>query len=104
MFVINITIFHELAFVEEDCENILHARATEKGVLTSSFTLESKHHGVVLTFTVYKIDLPQNATLVDIRKTNKKENKHKWKGKDKIAFLSNNPSKNHFGKNLIQCI
>lgn len=47
---------------KEDRENILRARATGKGVLTSPFTLESKHLGVVLTFTVYKTDLPPDAT------------------------------------------
>eukprot|EP00252_Welwitschia_mirabilis_P002043 TRINITY_DN1198_c0_g1_i2.p1 TRINITY_DN1198_c0_g1~~TRINITY_DN1198_c0_g1_i2.p1 ORF type:complete len:1102 (+),score=183.66 TRINITY_DN1198_c0_g1_i2:334-3639(+) len=47
---------------KEDRENILRARATGKGVLTSPFTLESNHLGVVLTFTVYNKDLPPEAT------------------------------------------
>eukprot|EP01018_Ginkgo_biloba_P003776 Gb_14997 [translate_table: standard] len=47
---------------KEDRENILRARATGKGVLTSPFTLESNHLGVVLTFAVYNTDLPPDAT------------------------------------------
>ncbi|GLJ30904.1 hypothetical protein SUGI_0614970 [Cryptomeria japonica] len=48
---------------EEDRENILRARATGKGVLTSPFRLlESNHLGVVLTFAVYNTDLPSDAT------------------------------------------
>jgi len=47
---------------KEDRENILRARATGKGVLTTPFTLKSDHLGVVLTFTVYKTDLPPDAT------------------------------------------
>ncbi|KAI5060179.1 hypothetical protein GOP47_0025116 [Adiantum capillus-veneris] len=48
---------------EEDRENILRARMTGKGVLTSPFKLlESNHLGVVLTFAVYNKDLPPDAT------------------------------------------
>lgn len=48
---------------QEDRENILRARATGKGVLTSPFPLlKSNHIGVVLTFAVYNADLPADAT------------------------------------------
>lgn len=48
---------------EEDHENIVRARATGKGVLTSPFRLlESNHLGVVLTYPVYYTDLPPDAT------------------------------------------
>ncbi|KAG2538507.1 hypothetical protein PVAP13_9NG401900 [Panicum virgatum] len=48
---------------KEDHDNILRSRATGKGALTSPFKLlKSNHLGVVLTFTVYKYDLPPNAT------------------------------------------
>ncbi|VVB01427.1 unnamed protein product [Arabis nemorensis] len=48
---------------EEDRENILRARASGKGVLTSPFKLlKSNHLGVVLTFAVYDTSLPPNAT------------------------------------------
>ncbi|KAM0950404.1 putative histidine kinase response regulator and transcription factor RR-A-type family [Dioscorea sansibarensis] len=48
---------------KEDRENILRARATGKGVLTSPFPLlKSNHIGVVLTFAVYNADLPPDAT------------------------------------------
>ena len=48
--------------MQEDRENILRARASGKGVLTSPFKLlKSNHLGVVLTFAVYKIDLPPSA-------------------------------------------
>ncbi|CAL9126283.1 probable histidine kinase 4 [Musa acuminata AAA Group] len=48
---------------EEDRENILRARATGKAVLTRPFRLlESNHLGVVLTFPVYLLDLPDDAT------------------------------------------
>ncbi|CAL9082581.1 unnamed protein product [Musa acuminata var. zebrina] len=42
-------------------ENILRARAARKGVLTSCNLLKSNHLGVVLTFAVYKTNLPLNA-------------------------------------------
>eukprot|EP00249_Psilotum_nudum_P022672 c28605_g2_i3 orf=278-3370(+) len=49
---------------EEDRENILRARASGKGVLTSPFKLlESNHLGVVLTFAVYEKELPADATV-----------------------------------------
>ncbi|XP_010252718.1 PREDICTED: histidine kinase 2 [Nelumbo nucifera] len=48
---------------KEDRENILRARASGKGVLTSPFKLlKSNNLGVVLTFAVYKTELPSNAT------------------------------------------
>ncbi|KAJ0234426.1 Histidine kinase 2 [Hirschfeldia incana] len=48
---------------EEDRENILRARASGKGVLTSPFKLlKSNNLGVVLTFAVYDTDLPPDAT------------------------------------------
>ncbi|KAF5741380.1 histidine kinase 2 [Tripterygium wilfordii] len=48
---------------KEDRENILRARASGKGVLTSPFKLlKSNHLGVVLTFAVYDTDLPADAT------------------------------------------
>ena len=50
-------------FVQEDRENILRARASGKGALTSPFKLlKSNHLGVVLTFAVYNVDLPPDAT------------------------------------------
>lgn len=48
---------------KEDHDNILRARASGKGVLTSPFKLlKSNMLGVVLTFAVYKTDLPSVAT------------------------------------------
>ncbi|XP_058081823.1 histidine kinase 3 isoform X2 [Magnolia sinica] len=48
---------------KEDRENILRARASGKGVLTSPFKLlKSNQLGVVLTFAVYSTDLLLNAT------------------------------------------
>ncbi|XP_024966421.1 histidine kinase 2 [Cynara cardunculus var. scolymus] len=48
---------------KEDRENILRARASGKGVLTSPFKLlKSNHLGVVLTFAVYNTHIPQDAT------------------------------------------
>ncbi|XP_074569803.1 putative histidine kinase 5 [Curcuma longa] len=48
---------------KQDRENILRARASGKGVLTSPFNLlKSNHLGVVLTFAVYNTSLPPNAT------------------------------------------
>lgn len=48
---------------KEDRDNILRARATGKGVLTSPFKLlKSNHLGVVLTFAVYERELPLDAT------------------------------------------
>ncbi|GAV74586.1 Response_reg domain-containing protein/HisKA domain-containing protein/HATPase_c domain-containing protein/CHASE domain-containing protein [Cephalotus follicularis] len=47
---------------KEDRENILRARASGKGVLTSPFKLlKSNHLGVVLTFAIYNTELPQDA-------------------------------------------
>lgn len=48
---------------KEDRENILRARATGKGVLTSPFMLlKSNNLGVVLTFAVFNTELPPDAT------------------------------------------
>lgn len=42
---------------------MLRARASGKGVLTAPFRLlKSNRLGVILTFAVYKTDLPSNAT------------------------------------------
>nr|GEU72341.1 histidine kinase 2 [Tanacetum cinerariifolium] len=47
----------------EDRENILRARSSGKGVLTSPFKLlKSNHLGVVLTFAVYNTHMSQEAT------------------------------------------
>ncbi|KAJ3678256.1 hypothetical protein LUZ60_002059 [Juncus effusus] len=47
----------------EDRENILRARASGKGVLTAPFPLvKSNRLGVILTYAVYKSELPINAT------------------------------------------
>lgn len=49
---------------EEDRENILRSRATGKAVLTRPFRLlGSNHLGVVLTFPVYRLDLPVDAAV-----------------------------------------
>ncbi|XP_062214778.1 probable histidine kinase 4 [Phragmites australis] len=50
---------------EEDRENILRSRATGKAVLTRPFRLMSNHLGVVLTFPVYRVDLPADAKVED---------------------------------------
>ncbi|KAK9277771.1 hypothetical protein L1049_007318 [Liquidambar formosana] len=48
---------------KEDRENVLRARASGRGVLTAPFPLiKSNRLGVILTFAVYKSDLPSNAT------------------------------------------
>ncbi|CAL9776755.1 unnamed protein product [Musa acuminata subsp. burmannicoides] len=48
---------------KEDCENILRARESGKGVLTAPFRLlKSKRLGVILTYAVYKSELTSNAT------------------------------------------
>ncbi|XP_059448491.1 histidine kinase 3 [Corylus avellana] len=48
---------------KEDRENVLSARASGKGVLTAPFRLlKTNRLGVILTFAVYKTDLPSNAT------------------------------------------
>ncbi|KAK4763950.1 hypothetical protein SAY87_013388 [Trapa incisa] len=48
---------------KEDRENILRARVSGKGVLTAPFRLlKTNRLGVILTFAVYKMDLPSNAT------------------------------------------
>ncbi|XP_058787101.1 histidine kinase 3-like [Vicia villosa] len=48
---------------KEDRENVLRARESGKGVLTAPFRLlKTNRLGVILTFAVYKRDLPSNAT------------------------------------------
>ncbi|XP_022725183.1 histidine kinase 3-like isoform X2 [Durio zibethinus] len=48
---------------KEDRENVLRARKSGKGVLTAPFRLlKTNRLGVILTFAVYKGDLPSNAT------------------------------------------
>ncbi|XP_010552447.1 PREDICTED: histidine kinase 3-like [Tarenaya hassleriana] len=48
---------------KEDRENVLRARESGKGVLTAPFPLlKTNRLGVILTFAVYKRDLPPNAT------------------------------------------
>ncbi|CAM8896670.1 unnamed protein product [Rhodiola kirilowii] len=48
---------------KQDRDNILRARESGKGVLTSPFMLlKSGHLGVVLTFAVYNVELPHDAT------------------------------------------
>ncbi|KMZ68947.1 Histidine kinase 3 [Zostera marina] len=48
---------------KEDRDNILRARESGKGVLTAPFNLlKSNRLGVILTFAVYKEELPSNAT------------------------------------------
>ncbi|CAL9085939.1 unnamed protein product [Musa textilis] len=48
---------------KEDCENILRARESGKGVLTAPFQLlKSKRLGVILTYAVYKSQLPSYVT------------------------------------------
>ncbi|KAG1330941.1 Histidine kinase 3 [Cocos nucifera] len=51
---------------KEDRENILRARESGKGVLTAPFQLlKSKRLGVILTYAVYKRELPSNASPVE---------------------------------------
>nr|DAD30537.1 TPA_asm: hypothetical protein HUJ06_009388 [Nelumbo nucifera] len=48
---------------KEDRENVLRARVSGKGVLTAPFRLlKSNRLGVILTFAVYKSEIPSNAT------------------------------------------
>eukprot|EP00268_Persea_americana_P027770 TRINITY_DN2704_c0_g1_i1.p1 TRINITY_DN2704_c0_g1~~TRINITY_DN2704_c0_g1_i1.p1 ORF type:complete len:1028 (+),score=174.65 TRINITY_DN2704_c0_g1_i1:981-4064(+) len=48
---------------KEDRDNVLRARASGKGVLSPPFRLlKSNRLGVILTFAVYKLELPSNAT------------------------------------------
>ncbi|PWA44906.1 histidine kinase 3 [Artemisia annua] len=48
---------------KEDRENVMRARELGKGVLTAPFELiKTNRLGVILTFAVYKRDLPSNAT------------------------------------------
>ncbi|KAF2292930.1 hypothetical protein GH714_029917 [Hevea brasiliensis] len=51
------------AIDQEDRENVLRARESGTGVLTAPFRLlKTNRLGVILTFAVYKRDLPSNAT------------------------------------------
>lgn len=51
-----------LAYQQEDRENVLRARKSGKGVLTAPFRLlKTNRLGVILTFAIYKRDLPSNA-------------------------------------------
>jgi len=47
--------------LQEDRENVLRARESGKGVLTAPFKLLNNRLGVILTYTVYKTELPPNA-------------------------------------------
>ena len=50
-------------YQQEDRENVLRARKLGKGVLTAPFRLlKTNRLGVILTFAVYKRDLPSNVT------------------------------------------
>ncbi|KAF7839754.1 histidine kinase 3 isoform X1 [Senna tora] len=56
-------IFAQDTISHEDRENVLRARELGKGVLTAPFRLlKTNRLGVILTFAVYKRDLPSNAT------------------------------------------
>ncbi|KAF8762420.1 hypothetical protein HU200_009380 [Digitaria exilis] len=46
----------------EDRENVLRARESGKGVLTAPFKLLNNRLGVILTYTVYKTELPPNVS------------------------------------------
>ncbi|KAL2510344.1 Histidine kinase 3 [Forsythia ovata] len=51
---------------KEDRENVLRARELGKGVLTAPFPLlKTNRLGVILTFAVYKSDLPPNVTPIE---------------------------------------
>jgi len=51
------------SYLQEDRENVLRARASGKGVLTAPFPLlKTGRLGVILTFAVYKRNLPSSAT------------------------------------------
>jgi len=57
--------FHSYSplYQQEDRENVLRARESGKGVLTAPFRLlKTNRLGVILTFAVYKRELPSNAT------------------------------------------
>lgn len=47
--------------LQEDRDNILRARKSGKGVLTAPFKLLNNRLGVILTYTVYKYELPAYA-------------------------------------------
>ena len=56
-------IFFLTFILQEDSGNVLLSRASGKGVLTAPFRLlKTNRLGVILTFAVYKTDLPSNAT------------------------------------------
>jgi histidine kinase 2/3/4 (cytokinin receptor) len=48
--------------LQEDRENVLRARESGKGVLTAPFKLLNNRLGVISTYTVYKTELPPNAS------------------------------------------
>ncbi|CAL5400867.1 unnamed protein product [Camellia sinensis] len=57
------TIKQHVFIARKIVQNVLHARESGKGVLTAPFRLlKSNRLGVILTFAVYKTDLPSNAT------------------------------------------
>ncbi|CAL5339885.1 unnamed protein product [Camellia sinensis] len=57
------TIKQHVFIARKIVQNVLHARESGKGVLTAPFRLlRSNRLGVILTFAVYKTDLPSNAT------------------------------------------
>ncbi|XP_068331996.1 histidine kinase 3-like [Pyrus communis] len=56
-------ISYDMLSGKEDRQNVLRARESGKGVLTAPFRLlKTNRLGVILTFAVYKRDLPSNAT------------------------------------------
>ncbi|CAN1216558.1 Histidine kinase 3 [Linum perenne] len=58
---VSFSIRHSIG-LQEDRDNVLRARESRKGVLTAPFRLLKKNRlGVILTFAVYKSDLPTNA-------------------------------------------
>ncbi|TVU20662.1 hypothetical protein EJB05_36880 [Eragrostis curvula] len=59
------TISIDMLSGEEDRENILRARASGKGVLTVPFKLLNNRLSVILTYAVYKYDLPPHASEQD---------------------------------------
>ncbi|GJY95366.1 histidine kinase 3, partial [Tanacetum coccineum] len=51
-------------FSDENRENVMRAKELQKGVLTAPFELiKTNRLGVILTFAMYKRDLPSNSTL-----------------------------------------
>ena len=50
-----------LLLLQDDRDNVLRARESGKGVLTAPFKSLDNRIGVILTFAVYKYELPSNA-------------------------------------------